>query len=175
MIKSIVSFALFAVLGISVVALPAFAPKAKAADTAALAKSDRLQVRSVAQRCSRQVWPDFDATCLRNTDGSDAKIVVAYLTTARRWTACSQPEQLAAKMKKKKSQSETDVYIGSQLRQARLSQAITQQQLAEALGVSFQQVQNYENGANGLSAVRLFAICKFLNVSLPSMFPAASD
>jgi transcriptional regulator with XRE-family HTH domain len=78
-------------------------------------------------------------------------------------------------MKKRKSQSETDAYIGSQLRQARLSQAITQQQLAEALGVSFQQVQNYENGANGLSAVRLFAICKFLNVSLPSMFPADSD
>ena len=39
------------------------------------------------------------------------------------------------------------------------------------LGVSFQQVQNYEKGANGISAVRLFDFCKILNVSLVSMFP----
>jgi transcriptional regulator with XRE-family HTH domain len=38
------------------------------------------------------------------------------------------------------------------------------------LGVSFQQVQKYENGTNRVSAARLFAICKALNVSLSSMF-----
>jgi transcriptional regulator with XRE-family HTH domain len=74
-------------------------------------------------------------------------------------------------MKKTKSLTETDKYIGSRLREARLSQAITQQQLAKALGVSFQQVQLYENGVNGVSAIRLFDICRFLNVSLRSMFP----
>jgi transcriptional regulator with XRE-family HTH domain len=48
---------------------------------------------------------------------------------------------------------------------------MTQEQLANALAVSFQQIQNYENGVNGVSAVRLFDICKILNVSLSSMFP----
>ena len=74
-------------------------------------------------------------------------------------------------MKKTKSKSEIDDYIGSRIRECRLSLHLTQEQLARALGVSFQQVQNYEKGANGISAVRLFGICKILNVSLTSMFP----
>ena len=74
-------------------------------------------------------------------------------------------------MKKTKSKSEIDDYIGSRIRECRLSLHLTQEQLARALGVSFQQVQNYEKGANGISAVGLFGICKSLNVSLTSMFP----
>src|ERR1035437_10952117 len=76
-------------------------------------------------------------------------------------------------MKKTKSKSEIDEYIGSRMRECRLSLHLTQEQLGRALGVSFQQVQNYEKGANGISAVRLFDICKILNVSLTSMFPPA--
>lgn len=71
----------------------------------------------------------------------------------------------------KKTRSEIDEYIGSRIREYRLSLRLTQEQLARALNVSFQQVQNYEKGANGISAVRLFDICKILNVSLASMFP----
>jgi len=48
------------------------------------------------------------------------------------------------------------------MRERRLSLNMTQEQLAKALGVSFQQIQNYENG---VSAARLFDICKILNVS----------
>jgi transcriptional regulator with XRE-family HTH domain len=71
----------------------------------------------------------------------------------------------------KKSKSEIDRYIGSRIRERRLSLHLTQEFLASALGVSSQQVQNYEKGANGISAVRLFDVCKILNVSLASMFP----
>lgn len=71
----------------------------------------------------------------------------------------------------KKSKSEIDEYIGSRIRECRLSLHLTQELLARALGVSFQQVQNYEKGVNGISAVRLFDVCKILNVSLASMFP----
>jgi DNA-binding XRE family transcriptional regulator len=71
----------------------------------------------------------------------------------------------------KKSKSNTDKYIGSRLRERRISLNLTQGVVAEALGVSFQQVRNYETGANGLSAVRLFDICEILNVSLTSVFP----
>jgi ribosome-binding protein aMBF1 (putative translation factor) len=72
---------------------------------------------------------------------------------------------------KAKSKSEIDEYVGARIREGRLSLNLSQEQLARALGVSFQQIQNYEKGANGISAVRLFDICKILNVSLASMFP----
>ena len=72
---------------------------------------------------------------------------------------------------KAKSKSEVDEYIGARIRQGRVALGLSQEQLAKALGISFQQIQNYEKGANGVSAVRLFDICKILNVSLVSMFP----
>ncbi len=72
---------------------------------------------------------------------------------------------------KARSKSEIDEYIGARIREGRVALNLSQEQLAAALGVSFQQIQNYEKGANGVSAVRLFDICKILNVSLTSMFP----
>jgi hypothetical protein len=83
MIKSCAAFAIFAVLGAAVIALPAFAPKVEASEAVALAKADRLVVRSVPQNCFKQVWPDFATACLRNS-GSETKIVEARLVTARR-------------------------------------------------------------------------------------------
>jgi transcriptional regulator with XRE-family HTH domain len=56
------------------------------------------------------------------------------------------------------------------MREGRLSLNISQEMLANALGISFQQIQNYEKGVNSVSAVRLFEICKILNVSLSFMF-----
>jgi hypothetical protein len=83
MIKSLAAFAIFAVLGASVIALPWFASKAEASEGLALAKADRLAISSVAQFCFKQVWPEFATVCLRNS-GSEAKIVEARLVTARR-------------------------------------------------------------------------------------------
>jgi hypothetical protein len=82
MIKSLAAFAVFAVLGASVIALPWFAPKVEASEAVAFAKADRLAVRSVSQNCFKQVWPDFAAACLRN--GSSGAVVEARLVTARR-------------------------------------------------------------------------------------------
>jgi transcriptional regulator with XRE-family HTH domain len=72
---------------------------------------------------------------------------------------------------KPKSKSEIDEYVGARIREGRVALNLSQEQLAGALGVSFQQIQNYERGANGVSAVRLFDICRILNVPLASMFP----
>jgi hypothetical protein len=83
MVRSFAALGIFAVLGASVVALPAFAPKVEAREVAAMAKGDRLKVRMTASNCSTQVWPDFAASCLRNAD-SGAKILEARLVTARR-------------------------------------------------------------------------------------------
>ena len=83
MIKSLSALAIFSLLGASVIALPAFAPKVEADEVTALAKGDRLEVRAAASNCSTQVWPDFAASCLRNP-ASHATIVEARLVTARR-------------------------------------------------------------------------------------------
>ena len=72
---------------------------------------------------------------------------------------------------KAKSKSKIDEYVGARIREARVALNLSQEQLASALGISFRQIQNYEKGSNGVSAVRLFDICKILNVSLASMFP----
>jgi hypothetical protein len=81
MIKSLAALAIFAVLGASVVALPGFAPQVEASETVALAKADRLELRLVARNCSQQVWPNFDASCLRK---DNVMVREARLVTARR-------------------------------------------------------------------------------------------
>ena len=83
MIKSLSAFAVFAVLGASVVALPWFAPIVEASEAVALAKADRLTVRPLPQNCIKQVWPDFTRACLRH-GGSVASIVEARLVTSQR-------------------------------------------------------------------------------------------
>jgi hypothetical protein len=83
MIKSIAGLAVFGLLGAAVVALPAFAPQVKASETIALAKGDRSAIRPIAQNCLRQVWPNFDTSCLRR-GASGVLILEARLVTARR-------------------------------------------------------------------------------------------
>lgn len=55
-----------------------------------------------------------------------------------------------------------DKRIGMLVRQARLEQSVSQERLAEMLGVTFQQVQKYEGGKNRIAASRLFAIARAL-------------
>jgi hypothetical protein len=81
MIKSLAALAIFALLGASVIALPGFAPQVAASETVPLAKADRLELRPVARNCSQQVWPNFDASCLRK---DDLMVREARLVTARR-------------------------------------------------------------------------------------------
>jgi hypothetical protein len=81
MIKSLAALAIFAALGVSVIALPGFAPQVEASETTALAKADRLDVRPVAQNCAQQVWPNFDASCLRK---GEVMVREARLVTAHR-------------------------------------------------------------------------------------------
>jgi hypothetical protein len=82
MIKSVAAFALSAVLGASVIALPGFAPKVEASEAVVLAKADRLEVQPFAPNCFKQVWPNFATACLQ--DRNSEAIVEARLVTARR-------------------------------------------------------------------------------------------
>jgi transcriptional regulator with XRE-family HTH domain len=56
------------------------------------------------------------------------------------------------------------------MREGRRKLNMTQEGLGEKLGVTFQQIQEYEKGRNRVSAARLFVICEILDVSLASMF-----
>jgi transcriptional regulator with XRE-family HTH domain len=63
-----------------------------------------------------------------------------------------------------------DRYVGSRIRLRRNLSGISQVQLAAALGLTFQQVQKYENGRNCVSASRLFEISRELNVSISHFY-----
>ena len=63
-----------------------------------------------------------------------------------------------------------DKHVGSRMQLRRTLVRMTQDQLAKAIGVSFQQVQKYERGLNRLSASRLFDVCQTLDVSITYFF-----
>lgn len=58
----------------------------------------------------------------------------------------------------------TDVHIGNRIRLRRTLMGLSQEKLGEALGLTFQQVQKYERGANRVSASRLHDIARVLDV-----------
>lgn len=66
--------------------------------------------------------------------------------------------------KKKGRASSVDEHVGARLRQRRALMGMSQEKLAECVGITFQQVQKYENGANRISAGRLYEFSDALNV-----------
>lgn len=64
-----------------------------------------------------------------------------------------------------------DVATGARVRLERRKRGISQEALAQKIGVTFQQVQKYENGANRISISRLFMIADALNVSPAGLLP----
>jgi transcriptional regulator with XRE-family HTH domain len=71
---------------------------------------------------------------------------------------------------KVKSVSDVDKYIGQRLRVRRMMLKFIQSDLAEKVGITFQQLQKYENGSNRISASRLCSFSKFLNVPVSYFF-----
>ena len=63
-----------------------------------------------------------------------------------------------------------DIHVGQKLRQRRWLIGMTQQKLAEFVGVKFQQIQKYETGANRVSASRLWDISEALEVPAAHFF-----
>ena len=61
--------------------------------------------------------------------------------------------------------SETDLKIGQAIRAVRITRGMSQTDLAEFLGMTFQQVQKYEGGKNRISTSALVLICQKLGVS----------
>jgi transcriptional regulator with XRE-family HTH domain len=74
-----------------------------------------------------------------------------------------------------KAANPVDMHVGSRVRMRRMMLGISQEKLANALGLSFQQVQKYEKGANRIGASRLEHISRFLQVPVGFFFEGASD
>jgi transcriptional regulator with XRE-family HTH domain len=69
--------------------------------------------------------------------------------------------------------TEMHVKIGQQLRLARLTAQMSQSELGEHIGVTFQQIQKYEKGINRIGASRLFDLAQVLGVSVQFFYEEA--
>ena len=61
-------------------------------------------------------------------------------------------------------------HLGSRLRMRRLALGLTQTKVAQAINVTFQQIQKYEKGTNGISSLRLMQLANFLKVPVVYFF-----
>ena len=59
-----------------------------------------------------------------------------------------------------------NIHLGKKLRMRRLSLGLTQTKVAKAINVTFQQIQKYEKGTNGVSSNRLMQLSQFLKVPI---------
>ena len=59
-----------------------------------------------------------------------------------------------------------NIHLGKKLRMRRLSLGLTQTKVAQAINVTFQQIQKYEKGTNGVSSSRLMQLSNFLKVPI---------
>lgn len=70
----------------------------------------------------------------------------------------------------KKQIESVDVTCGQNLRAIRLGAGLSQAELGKRAGLTFQQIQKYENGTNRMSASRIAQLASLLNVSVISFF-----
>ncbi len=79
------------------------------------------------------------------------------------------------KRRTKGSADPIDKYVGTRIRARRMGLRMSQTRLGEAIGVTFQQVQKYENGTNRVGSSNLFKIARILDVPVGYFFDGISD
>ena len=68
-----------------------------------------------------------------------------------------------------------NIHLGRKLRMRRLSLGLTQTKVANAINVTFQQIQKYEKGTNGVSSIRLLQLSNYLKVPINYFFEDFSE
>lgn len=83
----------------------------------------------------------------------------------------------SARLKKREGEMThpIDLHVGKRLRQRRRLLGLTQQKLADAVSIRFQQIQKYESGANRISASRLWALANALEVPVAYFFDGVDE
>ena len=68
-----------------------------------------------------------------------------------------------------------DTHVGMRVRALRMDRKMTQQELAKALGLTFQQVQKYEKGSNRISASKLWLIANYFKAPVAAFFDGLTE
>ena len=71
--------------------------------------------------------------------------------------------------------NEFNKHLGEMLKKRRLALGLTQTKVAKAINVTFQQIQKYEKGINGVSSVRLLQLASYLKVPINYFFDTYSE
>lgn len=71
--------------------------------------------------------------------------------------------------------TETDRYVGGRIRERRIMLGLSQQQMADMIGVTYQQTHKYERGINRISAGRLYEIAQVLRIPVSHFFEGLGD
>lgn len=79
------------------------------------------------------------------------------------------------KRKTKGTPDNVDIHVGQRLRIRRSLLGMSQEKLAEAIGITFQQIQKYERGTNRVSAGRLYQFSKILGVPIAYFYEQFGD
>ena len=77
--------------------------------------------------------------------------------------------------KRARSTGAIDDYVGARVRERRIMLGLTQQQLAEMIGVTYQQAHKYERGINRVSAGRLYEIARVLNAPITYFYEGLGE
>ncbi len=80
------------------------------------------------------------------------------------------PRKSSGRMASKGFPNPIDVHVGQRIRQRRTLLGMSQMKLAESIGLTFQQVQKYERGANRVGSSRLFDLARVLEVPISYFF-----
>jgi transcriptional regulator with XRE-family HTH domain len=84
-------------------------------------------------------------------------------------------ETLARRTVAKDGPHPIDVHVGSRVRRRRTLLGMNQTQLGEKLGITYQQILKYENGANRISASRLYQMTRILDVPVSFFFDGLDE
>jgi transcriptional regulator with XRE-family HTH domain len=68
------------------------------------------------------------------------------------------------------NKNDIDSYVGKRLKLRRTIMGLSQEAIAKAVGITFQQVQKYEKGSNAMNANRLYEFSRFMNVPVAYFF-----
>lgn len=118
---------------------------------------------------------DWRFECAPNGAACCARLLGGQRSCDAKYALHSEGEfDLPAKKKKAvtaRKTSSVDTYIGERLRERRRELGMSQGALAEALNISFQQIQKYEQGTNRVAAATLFQICTIIGVDISYFLP----
>jgi transcriptional regulator with XRE-family HTH domain len=102
------------------------------------------------------------------------QIIMAYRADGPRSSSSSEtdasPHTLVSTRRSTGRTQDIDRHVGARIRERRIMLGLTQQQLADLIGVTYQQAHKYERGINRVSAGRLFEIAQVLGVPVSYFF-----